>query len=1357
MFQKLWQKIQLRYIKWQKKYLAETSPEEVLNSLKRWTFSQAHYARGLNFYAYLYQEMGRFAEAEPFYLQAIEIKKVQLGENHSDYANILNNLAALYHKMGRFADAEPFYLQAKEIRKTQLGENHSDYANILNNLAALYHKMGRFAEAEPFYLQTMAIRKTQLGENHLDYATSLNNLATLYREIGQFAEAERLYLQAIAIKKLQLGENHPDYASSLSGLGILYQAMGRFAEAEHLLLQAREIYRMRLGENHLDYATSLNNLAVLYQETGRFKEAEPLYLQAKEIRKAQLGENHPDYANSLNNLAYLYQEIGRFTDAEPLHLQAIEIKKEHLGENHPQYALSLNNLAELCQSMGQFKEAEHLLLQAKEILQARLGENHPQYALSLNNLAELCQSMGQFKEAEHLLLQAKEILQARLGENHPNYATILNNLAGLYRAMGRFADAETLDLQAKEIYRVQLGENNFRYASSLNNLAGLYQAMGRFAEAGRLLLQAMAIRKEQFGENHPHYAQSLNNLALLYEKIGRFTEAEHLLLQAREIRQVQLGENHSDYANILNNWAGLYRVMGRFTEAEPFCWQAIEIWKKQLGENHPQYALSLNNLAALYYAMGRFNEAESLLLQAVAIKKAQLGENHPDYALSLNNLAALCQAMKRLTDAEPLYLQAMEIWKKQLGENHPDYALSLNNLAILMAAMNRPQEALPLMQEAAKIQNRIIGEILSISSDRQRLEYLRQNYWQLEIFLSLVNQYFPHDPAAKQAALDLVLRRKGLATEAGILLRTLIMSDRYRHLAPQLDQLRQLCHQIAYVTWQVPKSPEGLAEYLQRLADLNRKQDELEQFLSRQIPEMNLQQQLDNANRQAIAATLPPGSTLVELVQFRICNFSGVEANGDTQWLPARYLAFILPGGESERVEMVDLGDAGEIDELCRQFRLLASGEASENPGEKRVVACFDDDETAENQPSYEETWTYPEVGKQLYAKVIQPLKKYLLPQQVVYLSPDGELATVPFGILSADGTVELMQEYQLRYLNVGRDILRLNVAIPVEYSPPLVIANPDYNLRLEDAEETSAKSADLSQLESSVDFGSLARELGRGNGEVFKPLPGTKIEGERIAQLLGVPVYTEAQAVKSLLSKSRSPKIVHIATHGYFLPVNQNSSDNKFVFDFSSWGMSSRFNFANLVNPLTRSGLAFAGANTAFKEGKIAANAEDGLLTAQGAIGLDFTGTALVVLSACDTALGNKSIGESAIGLRRSFIVAGAETLVMSLWKVPDVPTAILMERLYHNLFKNQLGRTECLEEAQAYLRYLKVGDIRAEWLTPEAIRQVGEFSAESGFFLNNLRDKSDDFMPFCSPFYWAAFVCIGDDRRMRSESGVA
>ncbi len=113
----------------------------------------------------------------------------------------LNNLALLYHAMGRLTDAEPLYLQAMEIRKVQLGENHPDYATSLNNLGRLYYAMGRFTDAEPLYLQAMEIIKVQLGENHPDYATSLNNLAGLYHAMGRLTDAEPLYLQAMEIER----------------------------------------------------------------------------------------------------------------------------------------------------------------------------------------------------------------------------------------------------------------------------------------------------------------------------------------------------------------------------------------------------------------------------------------------------------------------------------------------------------------------------------------------------------------------------------------------------------------------------------------------------------------------------------------------------------------------------------------------------------------------------------------------------------------------------------------------------------------------------------------------------------------------------------------------------------------------------------------------------------------------------------------------------------------------------------------------------------------------------------------------------------------------------------------------------
>ena len=297
-------------------------------------------------------------------------------------------LGQFYMGQGLYAQAEPVYLQALELFQRLLGDNHLSVANTLNNLAELYRSQGRYSEAEPVYLQALELGQRNLGENHSLVATSLNNLAELYRSQGRYSEAEPLYLQALLYKCL-LGEDHPHVATSLNNLALLYYSQGRYDEAEPLFLQALELYKCLLGEDHPDVATSLNNLALLYYSQGRYDEAEPLFLQALELRKRLLGEDHPDVAQSLNNLAGLYYYQGRYTAVEPLLEQALELNKRLLGEDHPDVALSLNNLANLYDCQGRYTEAEPLYLQALEIAERRLGTNHPHTVIFRKNLQSL--------------------------------------------------------------------------------------------------------------------------------------------------------------------------------------------------------------------------------------------------------------------------------------------------------------------------------------------------------------------------------------------------------------------------------------------------------------------------------------------------------------------------------------------------------------------------------------------------------------------------------------------------------------------------------------------------------------------------------------------------------------------------------------------------------------------------------------------------------------------------------------------------------------------------------------------------------------------------------------------------------
>jgi tetratricopeptide (TPR) repeat protein len=321
--------------------------------------------------------------------EALKISEEQLGEIHLDTAISLNNLAGLYQNLGRYKEAEPLLLRALEINEVQLGENHLETAYNLNNLASLYRILGRYKEAEPLYLRALKIREEQLGENHPDTANGLNNLAGLYQNLGRYKEAEPLHLRALKIREEQLGENHPDTANSLNNLASLCQISGRYKEAEPLYLRALKIREEQLGENHPDTANSLNNLATLYQVLGRYKKAEPLYLRALKIKEEQLGENHPETANSLNNLAGLYRKQERFSEAIRLLGKWFSIQRKLQKTASTDYAEQTCTLGKLYEKNHQPREAVEAYEEAISVFRRLLHSKHPRLLILQGELRRL--------------------------------------------------------------------------------------------------------------------------------------------------------------------------------------------------------------------------------------------------------------------------------------------------------------------------------------------------------------------------------------------------------------------------------------------------------------------------------------------------------------------------------------------------------------------------------------------------------------------------------------------------------------------------------------------------------------------------------------------------------------------------------------------------------------------------------------------------------------------------------------------------------------------------------------------------------------------------------------------------------
>ncbi|MCP2727639.1 CHAT domain-containing protein [Limnofasciculus baicalensis] len=1105
----------------------------------------------------------------------------------------------------------------------------------------------------------------------------------------------------------------------------LYES-GKYTQAGILARQALELARSSYGNEHPDVFTSLNNLAVFYQAQGRYKEAEGFYEEALKLSQYLLGDENAIVAKSLNNLGSLCHAQGRYREAEALLEQALNMRQCFLGNEDPDVAESLNNLASLYQVQGRYREAESLLQESLEITQRLVGNEHSDVAVSLINLAEIYREQGRYREAKTLLQQALNLLRHQFGHEHPDVATSLNNLGLVCQSEGLYSEAESFLEQALDLRRHLWGNEHDDVADSLNNLALLRQTQGRYSEAEPLYQQALGITQQLFGDEHPDIAQSLNNLALLYREQGRYQEAENLYKGALNLRINLFGDEHPDIAQSLNNLALLYRAQGRYQEAEPLLQEALKLWRNQLGEEHPTLADCMNNLAVLYDNQRNYHKAAPLYKQALALWENRFGNENPFLASGLHNLASHYADQECYSEAKQLLEKALDMTRRLEGNEHPHVAQSLNNLAVVLAATGYPNEALLQRIQANEIDTKVIRTVFAFSSENDRLAYLQKIRGKLDGFISLIYSHLLNSPHALQALLDLILKRKALTASALAAQNEALYSDRYPHLTEDFHKLRDLSEQIIHLTFSTPQT-EDFTTYQQQLVQLQAEHNNLQKTLASQVPEIQLQEQLPN--RSDVAAELPAGSILIEFIRFDLFNFKAIPAKGEAQWQPARYLAFILPAGQPESVEMVDIGEAECIDSLIREFRELVSG-AGKN--QESQLGMF-----SKRPPKLIFREYHPQVGIKLRQAIFDKLRPALKEHKHLIIAPDGELNLVPFQIIPSDDTGEkmLMDEFTISYLTVGRDILRQKIETKRPASiNALVFASPNFDLSAESVTSDAAPKQNI-QTEN-------LRECIAN--KPLKDAKGTNILGERVAQKLKVASYLGSEALESYFKPLQCPRILLIATHGVFLP-NQ-PEDPSLTVSYqreSSLLQRDRF-FGRVENPMLRSALALAGANTWAKGGKLPPQAGKGILFAQDIAGLDLWANEITVLSACETAIGDVAIGEGVFGFRRAFAVAGTKTLIMSLWSVNGWTTALLMERFFDNC-ESGLGRADALQEAQNYLRNITVRELQQFELGQEILKQ--EFNNGRELDATMLTRQAED-KPLAHPYYWGAWICQGDTK---------
>ncbi|QQE65135.1 hypothetical protein GFS31_18200 [Leptolyngbya sp. BL0902] len=819
----------------------------------------------------------------------------------------------------------------------------------------------------------------------------------------------------------------------------------------------------------------------------------------------------------------------------------------------------------------------------------------------------------------------------------------------LYEA-GRFDEAEPLFQESLRILGGLLGDSHPDVASSLNNLASTYQAQGRYGEAELLFQEALEISHEHLGNSHPDVAQSLDHLASLYHDQGRYGEAEPLYQEALTIRYEQLGDSHPDVAQSLNGLALLYFVQGRYEEAEPLYQESLTILREHFGPSHTDVASSLSNLAGLYQAQEQYDQAESLLEESLAIRREHWGGSHPDVALNLNNLATLYVEQGRYREAELFMQESLAIHREHLEDSHPHIATSLNNLVGLYHAQSRIEPALTYFRQGLAIEEANLNLNLAIGSDDRKRAYIATLSATTNHVTSLHLQNAATNPTAARLALTTILRRKGRVLDAVTDTQQLLRQNLSTDLAPLLDDYTAAQTQLATQLY-AGLGNQDPEVYRNRIDNLRQEANRLENELSRRSAEFRVE--TEPVEIEAVQALIPADAALVELVQYRPFNPA---ASQSERWGTPRYAAYILHSTGNPK--WVDLGEAEAIDTVARAF--LAATRTSQNLTQARTTARALDD------------------------LVMAPIRPLLGEATHLLLSPDSQLNLIPFAALLDEQDRYLVETYTLTHLTTGRDLLRLQNPAPSQ-QPPVIFANPNYDTANPNATQLTA-AASNSPLPMGEGPGVRATQRSTDITNLrFGPLPGTQREVEAIAPLLpsNAILLTETTATENALKAVQAPSILHIATHGFFLedvefvPPPATRGDRATGFLEPTGLVAPPTRPVNNENPLLRSGLALAGFNSRTSAG------EDGVLTALEATTLNLRGTRLVVLSACETGVGDVANGEGVYGLRRAFVMAGAESQLMSLWKVDDLGTAELMQRYYQRLTDGE-GRSEALRQVQ-------------------------------------------------------------------------
>jgi CHAT domain-containing protein len=1010
-----------------------------------------------------------------------------------------------------------------------------------------------------------------------------------------------------------------------------------------------------------------------------------------------------------DSLRKRYFNEGRYDSSLFYADEAAAIMRGTIGENNLRYGFMLRNLAVNHYYLGNFRKAKYYILKETLLWEAQKKKNDPEYINSLMIASLFCRISGDYEEALTQIKKAEQKAYEIYKPDSEELADVLLSFAGVYHDMGcSVNDMINMKMEdrylkrAEGIYLKYAGQSKEKFIIVKSDEGAWNNNLGNSPQAEFLLKLVVDECLKKYGPGSQAYASALNNLGVLYYNTGNYKLSEKYLVDAAAIFKKSNDPDCIQTGICLNNIGALYLEMGNHQVAASQITEAKRIFQKNSRQESPEYAVIMNNLGSVllseeYYAAPEDNDKKRLsdagksLLAADSVFSLNCQKPHPFYFSIISNLAIwynltgdtkksskiindlayegglslrvvammnkmsissfLPSDLDRTTGPDPVLIPVtvklidqvmasnseinssgesdaittallrMFIGKatnirKAVGPYHPAYGSMLKSLITVYASIDDVKTEEELTLQYLDVTNHRTLQDFSFLSESEKEMYYQTRLPDMYSFTSYSLARKRTNPSITRYTYNNILLNKGLMLKSSTAMRLAILNSNNPELLKQYDDWIALKKEIS-VLYGTPVEMRT-----KDVTELEKEANTLERSLVASSQDFNDYRRGMQITWEDVKKNLKPDEAAIEFTDFK-----RMERSGGNEVI---YCALILRS-DSEYPEMVKLFNEEQLRYIIDRNDVNDFTDINEIYG------------TVTNQ------------SDKLYNLIWKPLEGYLSGVKNVYISPSGLLNKISFPALSNGKDMYLCDNYRIQVKGSTGNIVTQNLFSQGSKPAALVFGGIQYSLKGDDQ-------------------------------GVWNYLKGTKDEGDAVITILEegeitVRYLTGNEATETYFKKNAAGyNILHLATHGFFFgdpnvvrfkENNQEVEYGELTFRGTTmaYGVNS---FVNNENPLMRSGLVLAGANEVWvKTDK--GDSDDGVLTAQEVTQIDLRKNDLVVLSACETGLGDIKGGEGVYGLQRALKMAGVKYIIMSLWQIPDRETVEFMGTFYNYLLKDK------------------------------------------------------------------------------------